>query len=578
MSRNRKQQQDDARDVRESKRSASRTRRRDRAAWAVAALALVVNVPVLLAGFVFDDHPIVEENRRVVEVQLGTIWRTSYWGSAERVGEYRPFVTSTYALEHGLLGPAPVHFHAVNWLLHAAVAVSLLFAGRAIGLGERAAAIAAGVFAIHPIHLDAIAPVVGRAELLAALALGGGTALWVRIRREPEVRPGPLLALAGCVAMGAFSKETALATVPLLAVVELLIVRGTGNRHTLIAATAAVVLAVGAYLIARAVILGGLLPSGGTSFVALANPLVDETHGVRLLTAAAILGTYLRLFVWPANLSPDYSYDSLPVLRSAADPAVWLPFALLVALVALAVACMRRRPAVTTAAVAFLAPYSIVSNAAFPIGTMLAERLFYLPSLGLCWLVGLALADAAERLGTGWLSDPKRVAAAAAVPALALGGVARLSAQYRDVAHPGRNRHPERALGRRNRADEPRDADRPRLRQGVVRQGNDARGAGAAGAGPGGPGTSRRDRSGLPLRPPEPGRRAAPARKPGCSTDPRRARSGDRGRPQAVTLEPSSPPRCCGGRGCYAAFRCAFFFPCHFSMWRRWRSVYAPSR
>jgi hypothetical protein len=421
MSRNRKQQQDDARDVRESKRSASRTRRRDRAAWAVAALALVVNVPVLLAGFVFDDHPIVEENRRVVEVQLGTIWRTSYWGSAERVGEYRPFVTSTYALEHGLLGPAPVHFHAVNWLLHAAVAVSLLFAGRAIGLGERAAAIAAGVFAIHPIHLDAIAPVVGRAELLAALALGGGTALWVRIRREPEVRPGPLLALAGCVAMGAFSKETALATVPLLAVVELLIVRGTGNRHTLIAATAAVVLAVGAYLIARAVILGGLLPSGGTSFVALANPLVDETHGVRLLTAAAILGTYLRLFVWPANLSPDYSYDSLPVLRSAADPAVWLPFALLVALVALAVACMRRRPAVTTAAVAFLAPYSIVSNAAFPIGTMLAERLFYLPSLGLCWLVGLALAGAAERLGTGWLSDPKRVAAAAAVPALALG-------------------------------------------------------------------------------------------------------------------------------------------------------------
>jgi tetratricopeptide (TPR) repeat protein len=152
----------------------------------------------------------------------------------------------------------------------------------------------------------------------------------------------------------------------------------------------------------------------------VANPLVDESLGVRLLTAASILGTYLRLFVWPANLSPDYSYDSLPVIRSAADPSVWLPLALLAAVVTLAVTCVRRRPAVTVATVAFLAPYSIVANAAFPIGTMLAERLFYLPSVGLAWLVGLAVADASDRFAGKWLSDPKRFAAVVAIPALAL--------------------------------------------------------------------------------------------------------------------------------------------------------------
>ena len=63
-----------------------------------------------------------------------------------------------------MLGPEPGHFHALNWLLHAVVALSVLFAGRAIGLGERAAAIAAGLFAIHPIHLDAIAPIVAGAK------------------------------------------------------------------------------------------------------------------------------------------------------------------------------------------------------------------------------------------------------------------------------------------------------------------------------------------------------------------------------------------------------------------------------
>jgi hypothetical protein len=420
MGRDHEKQKMSSRRGRESKSAPSRARRRDAAAWIVAALALAANLPVLLAGFVFDDHPIVEENRRVVEVQLATIWATSYWGTPERVGEYRPFVASTYALEHWLLGPSPGHFHAVNWLLHAAVAVSVLFAGRAIGLGRRAAAIAAGLFAIHPIHLDAIAPIVGRAELLAALALTGGTALWVHIRRESELRPGPLLALAVCVTLGACSKEIALAAVPLLAAVELLVVGRSGKGRTLLAATSVVALGVGAYLIARVIVLGGLLPTGGSSFTGVANPLVDESLGVRLLTAASILGTYLRIFVWPADLSPDYSYDSLPLMRSAADPSVWLPLALLAAVVTLAVACVRRRPAVTVATVAFLAPYSIVANAAFPIGTMLAERLFYLPSVGLAWLIGLAGADVCDRLAGEWLSDPKRFAAALAIPALAL--------------------------------------------------------------------------------------------------------------------------------------------------------------
>jgi hypothetical protein len=420
MSRDREKQKVHSRRGRGSKSAPSRARRRDAAAWIVAALALVANLPVLFAGFVFDDHPMVEDNRRVAEVQLATIWATSYWGTPERVGEYRPFVVSTYALERWLLGPSPGHFHALNWLLHAAVAVSVLLAGRAIGLSRRAAAIAAGLFAIHPIHLDAIAPIVGRAELLAAFALTAGTALWVQIRRDSEPRPVPLLALAACVTLGACSKETALAAVPLLAAVEVLVVGRSGKRRTLLAATSVVALGVAAYLVARVVVLGGLLPTGTASFTRVANPLVDESLGVRLLTAASILGTYLRIFAWPAHLSPDYSFDSLPLMRSAADPSVWLPLTLLAALVILACACVRRRPAVSVATVAFLAPYSIIANAAFPIGTMLAERLFYLPSVGLAWLIGLALADACDRVAGGWFADSKRFAAVIAIPALAL--------------------------------------------------------------------------------------------------------------------------------------------------------------
>jgi hypothetical protein len=222
------------------------------------------------------------------------------------------------------------------------------------------------------------------------------------------------------VILGACSKESALAAVPLLVAVEILVVGRNGKGRTSLAATAVVALGVVAYLAARVLVLGGLVPSEGSSFTEVANPLVDESFGVRLLTAASILGTYLRLFAWPVNLSPSYAYDSLPIARSAADPSVWLPLAFLAGIIALAAACVRRRPAVTVATVAFLAPYSIVANAAFPIGTMLAERLFYLPSVGLAWLIGLAVVESADRLAGGWLSDPKRLAATVAIPALAL--------------------------------------------------------------------------------------------------------------------------------------------------------------
>jgi len=393
-------------------------RRRDAAGWIVVALALLANAPVLFADYVLDDHALVEQDPRVVETRLGDIWSTSYWGFEETTREYRPLVLTSYAIERAILGPAPWHFHAVNWLLHAVVTLAVLRTGRALGMGERAAALAAGLFAVHPLHLDAIAPVVGRAELLAALGVLPPLALWLRARRAPEPRPLPLLGLAGCLALGLFSKETALAAAPLLVLVELLLLRGAGRR-TLWAASAAAALPVVAFLATRAAVLGSVLP-GESATTALENPLVEVPLGTRLLTAAALLGHALRLFVWPWPLAPNYAAGSLPVVTDPIRLDVWLPVLLLAAAAALAAECWRRRPEVTLAVAAFAAPYAVVSNALVPIGTLFGERLLYLPSVGLCWLVGLGCAALIARVpGAG---------ARIVVASLAAAGVALVAA------------------------------------------------------------------------------------------------------------------------------------------------------
>lgn len=397
--------------------------RNDVSAWVVAIIALLANAPVLSVDYVFDDHPIVEDSRRVAEMQLGRIWSTSYWASSERLNEYRPLVVSSYAIERALLGPTPGHFHAVNWLLHALVAVSVLFAGRAIRLSEGAAAVAAALFAVHPIHLDAIAPIVGRAELLAALAMTGGISFWVRVRKAESAGCADLFGLGACIAVGVFSKESALAAIPVIAVVEWLAVDRTANRRTAIAAIATVALVVVAYLSARVMVLGSLLPASDSSFSVVANPLVGEDLFVRLLTATSIFGHYLRLFAWPHPLSPDYSFDSLPLIRTVSAPWFWLPLAVAVALAVGAVASIRRAPLFAISAAAFLAPYAIVSNSVFLIGTMLAERLLYLPSIGICWAMGAAFAAFVARVGADRFSTPLRILAIGAIPIAVLGSL-----------------------------------------------------------------------------------------------------------------------------------------------------------
>ena len=423
MNQKRRQQAMEATGSRDATAVSPKRRRNDVAAWAVAFIALLANAPVLFVDFVFDDHPIIEDSVRVNELQLGKIWSTSYWGSSERLNEYRPLVVSSYAIERGLLGPTPGHYHAVNWLLHALVAVSVLFAGRAIRLSEGAAAVAAALFAVHPIHLDAIAPIVGRAELLAALAMTGGIFFWVRVRTAESQGIGGLLGLGGCIAVGVFSKESALAAIPAIAAVEWLVVRRSANRRAAFAATATVATVVVAYLLARVIVLGSLLQSNGAGFTIVANPLVAEDLFARLLTATSIFGHYLHLFAWPHPLSPDYSFDSLRVIRAVTDPWFWMPFAIGATLGVGALASVRRRPLLAIAAAVFFAPYSIVSNTAFLIGTMLAERLFYLPSIGICWAIGLGLAALVARVGEGRFSASQRIFAIAAIPVAVLGSM-----------------------------------------------------------------------------------------------------------------------------------------------------------
>ncbi len=383
---------------------------------AIALLVIVcaaVNLPSLFPGFIQDDHPIVERNPAVNDpARLPELVTQGYWSVEKNFVNnlYRPVTLLSFALNRAVTGSGASGYRAVNLALHVLVTLLVYVVGRRLtgrlvagaGVVVRPPAgsppeswidapiLAALLFAVHPVHTEVLGMIVGRAELLAAAGALGSVALFLAAREAAgsgRGDPGRVRTLEGLAIaaflLGALSKENAIVAPALILAADLLVLgrRPAWGFH-LVGAIAA-----GSFLGIRALVIGGINPAGGTHF--LDNPMVAATFLEGRLTALAAIPRYLEVLIVPWRLSIDYSYDALPIARSLADPRV-LAGVLTIGGSAWAVWRFRRAAPGLVYAVAWIGlAFAPVANLVFPIGTIMAERLIYLPSVGFCWAVAL---------------------------------------------------------------------------------------------------------------------------------------------------------------------------------------------
>ncbi len=112
-----------------------------------------------------------------------------------------------------------------------------------------------------------------------------------------------------------------------------------------------------------------------------------------MLAAPVLLLHYVRLVLWPRPLSADYSFDEIPYHESLSDPRVLLGAAVLAFLLYAAMRGGRFR----VAALLFAIPLAGSLHLSFPLGTIFAERLLYLPMLGAALAFGLAVEELSKR-------------------------------------------------------------------------------------------------------------------------------------------------------------------------------------
>src|SRR5215831_21076118 len=126
-------------------------------------LVLLVYLPVLHSGFIWDDDSYVTENPTLRSLDgLRRIWF-----EVGAVPQYYPMVHSTFWLEYHLWGLNPVGFHLVNVLLHAAAAILLWQVLKRLKIP--AAWLVATIFALHPIEVESVSWVTERKNVLSAV-------------------------------------------------------------------------------------------------------------------------------------------------------------------------------------------------------------------------------------------------------------------------------------------------------------------------------------------------------------------------------------------------------------------------
>jgi tetratricopeptide (TPR) repeat protein len=364
-----------------------------RLAWLCPLVVLAAVLPylnALPAEFTFDDVTLIRDNAAVqVRPAVHLLSYVYYPG-----GLYRPLTMLTYAANVGL-SPQPLGFHLFNIVVHVLVSVAVLFLARALLGSLVAAAGAALLFAVHPIHTEAVTSIVGRAELLAAL---GALAALLTFRRA-VLDTGLRRYTWTAVSLAAFTaallaKESAFTALGLLMVVYWRVDRHAALRQRIALLAPFVAVAV-AYLALRLAIVGTLgLPE---AVGPLDNPLAHTDTATRLRTAMIILWQYIEQLTVPLHLSADYSFNQIPLALSWYDPRFLRAALLCTALVAALVVAAHRAPKLAVAGLFTLIPLILTANILFPIGTIKAERLLYLPSVGWCLAAGWLTARSSVR-------------------------------------------------------------------------------------------------------------------------------------------------------------------------------------
>ena len=348
----------------------------------LALLTLIVYAPVAWHEFInFDDDVFVYENPHIAS---GITWKSIVWAftNAHEVN-WIPLTWLSHMLDVQMFGMNPAGHHVVNVLLHTASSCLLfLFLKRSTGRQWQSAAVAF-LFALHPLHVESVAWVAERKDVLSAFF--GMLSLYSYVLYVEKPVPARYGASLLFFVLGLLSKPM-LVTLPVILLLldrwplERFSVRGENGRTS----------------ITRLLLekLPFLVLATGTSYITyLVQHAAEFNQGYTLLSRAGksciAYVTYLIKMVWPVNLAVLYPFPKYP-------PGTMQIFLSVIALLAITVACIwfrKRYPYLLTGWSWYIVTLLPVIGL-IQIGQhSSADRYTYIPLVGIFMIISWGLPD-----------------------------------------------------------------------------------------------------------------------------------------------------------------------------------------
>lgn len=362
----------------------------------IAALAVIASGVGIHNGFAYDDRWIIVENARVHSLNRPwELFGQTYWPTTRGASLYRPMTILIYSIQWAIGRGSPLVFHLVNIALYVADSVLVLLLGLQC-VPRWGAWVAAALFAVHPVHVEAVANVVGQAELWTALVLLSAVLIYVRERQGGVTIPRESsMMIVALFVVGMLIKENAIVMPALLVIAEFFLVQDSRpwreRADRLFTLLLWMTMFAVAFLWMRVHVTGEI--GGDTEHPALRHLSMRQ----RSLLMLGLVPDFGRLFVWPNHLSADYSPQM--VHGYTGWHAYMIPGVTLLLCVAILCAVSWRRAPVVLFGVAWLAiSLSPVANILIPSGILMAERTLLVPSVGVLLAAGMAVPWVVERV------------------------------------------------------------------------------------------------------------------------------------------------------------------------------------
>ncbi|XP_067110655.1 LOW QUALITY PROTEIN: protein O-mannosyl-transferase TMTC2 [Osmerus mordax] len=313
------------------------------------AVAFVLYLNTLNADFCYDDSRAIKTNQDLLsETPWTNILYDDFWGTllthSGSHKSFRPLCTLSFRLNHALGGLRPWGYHLVNVSLHGAVTALFTALCRPLLGGGPWSLLAGLLFASHPVHTEAVAGVVGRADVGAAFFFLMSLICYAKhcgLRTDPHAAYKArasgsfqaqswlwLLGSLGCAASSMLWKEQGVTVLAVSAVYDVFVFQRLRVRQALgvllgkrrnvsLMASLGVLLVWGALLLAARLYWMGNKPP---NFSNSDNPAADSPHLLtRILTFLHLPAANTWLLLCPDKLSFDWSMDAVPLVRSFAD-------------------------------------------------------------------------------------------------------------------------------------------------------------------------------------------------------------------------------------------------------------------